>query len=180
MGHTKANPSLFSCLDRRLVGEPYFVLMARDPEFGPVVHAWARLRDAAIKAGDRPAADLAQVIEAHECAAEGVAWRAANLYAWRGRVELSADCYDRLMPDEPYFELLARDPAFALLVHGWANVRESAIRSGDRPHEDGGLVADARALAEQGAVWRAANLYAWRAEQPRTGLDDGPLLAAAR
>src|SRR5579864_1431020 len=83
MGHTKANPSIFSCLDQALPEEPYFELLARDPSFGKFVRAWADEREAAIRAGDRPESDHAKVAEARDCAEEGERWRRDNLYAWR-------------------------------------------------------------------------------------------------
>jgi hypothetical protein len=64
-------------------GEPYFELLARDPSFGKFVRAWADEREAAIRAGDRPDADRAQVDEARMLASEGEDWRRANLYEWR-------------------------------------------------------------------------------------------------
>jgi hypothetical protein len=78
-----AKRGLFSCLDRAMEGEPVFELLARDPSFGKFVRAWADEREAAIRAGDRPEADMAQVDEARTLAAEGEAWRRDNLYAWR-------------------------------------------------------------------------------------------------
>jgi hypothetical protein len=74
---------LFSCLDRAMDGEPVFELLARDPSFGKFVRAWADEREAAIRSGDRPEVDSAQVEEARALAAEGEAWRRENLYEWR-------------------------------------------------------------------------------------------------
>ena len=68
----------------------------------------------------------------------------------------------RAMDDEPVFELLARDPTFAKYVSLWADEREAAIDCGERPESDRDQVAEARACAESGAVWRRENLYKWR------------------
>jgi hypothetical protein len=71
-------------------------------------------------------------------------------------------CAERAMPDEPVFELLARDPSFATLVRAWADEREAAIMCGDRPVTDVDQVREARACADAGENWRRDNLYAWR------------------
>jgi hypothetical protein len=71
-------------------------------------------------------------------------------------------CLDRAMPDEPVFELLARDPSFGKFVRAWADEREAAIRSGDRPEVDAAQVEEARAVAAEGEAWRRENLYEWR------------------
>lgn len=76
-------------------------------------------------------------------------------------------CADRAMPDEPVFELLARDPSFAKFVRAWADEREAAIRCGERPAWDMEQVSEARACAAAGEAWRRENLYTWRAE-PKT------------
>ena len=80
---TKNNPSLFSCADRALPDEPVFELLARDPSFAKLLRLWADEREAAIRCGDRPPADIEQVREARVCADLGEQWRRAHLYEWR-------------------------------------------------------------------------------------------------
>ena len=72
-------------------------------------------------------------------------------------------CLQSAMPDEPVFELLARDPSFGRLVRAWADERERAIDAGDRPEGDRLQVKDAREMAAAGEAWRRENLYSWRA-----------------
>lgn len=72
------------------------------------------------------------------------------------------DCYDRALPDEPRFTLLARDPDFARLVTAWAERRARDIECGDRPISDSALVHEAHVLAKVGAVWRRTNMGRWR------------------
>jgi hypothetical protein len=167
MGHTKANPSLFTCLDNAMPGEPTFELLARDPHFPKMVRAWADEREAAILAEDRPHTDYGKVHEARDCAADGERWRAANLYAWRNRPWSEGMSWlDVALDDEPFFPLLARDPSFPQLVRAWADEREAAIEAGDRPRRDMGKVIGARVKAGLGELWRAENLYAWRNQTP--------------
>jgi len=71
-------------------------------------------------------------------------------------------CLDRALPDEPVFELLARDPSFGRMVRAWADEREKAVMCGDRPHEDLDQCREARAIADDGENWRRENLYKWR------------------
>jgi hypothetical protein len=75
-------------------------------------------------------------------------------------------CADRALPDEPVFELLARDPSFAKLVRAWADEREAAVLCGDRPASDMDQVNEARHCAVIGENWRREHLYAWRPTAP--------------
>ena len=70
--------------------------------------------------------------------------------------------FDHALDGEPIFELLARDPSFGKFVRAWADEREAAIRSGDRPESDAARVEEARAIAADGEAWRRDNLYEWR------------------
>lgn len=78
------------------------------------------------------------------------------------------DCYEKALPDEPVFVVLARDPEFARLVRNWAESRSRAIACGDRPETDGGMVLEAYDVATRGERWRKENNGAWReVAQPR-------------
>jgi hypothetical protein len=74
------------------------------------------------------------------------------------------DCYQRALPDEPTFTLLARDPDFFRLVKKWAKRRMKAIQCGDRPQADYALVGEAEKCAWEGQRWRVENLGKWRKE----------------
>jgi hypothetical protein len=72
------------------------------------------------------------------------------------------DCYDKALPDEPMFVLLARDPDFARLIHLWCERRNHDINAGERPVTDRALIIEAYACAADGAKWRRDNLGKWR------------------
>lgn len=72
------------------------------------------------------------------------------------------DCYNKALPDEPTFTLLARDPMFATYIRMWADQRELAIQCGDRPPEDMDMVIEARRCASDGETWRKVNNGKWR------------------
>lgn len=72
------------------------------------------------------------------------------------------DCYQKALPDEPLFTLLARDPDFERLVNEWANRRVGAVRCGDRPKTDMPMVEEAWYCAINGAEWRKSNNGIWR------------------
>jgi hypothetical protein len=80
---TKENPGRYDCYTNALPDEPMFVLLARDPEFGRLVKQWADRRQQDIECGDRPLSDLDLVIEARQCAHNGIEWRRANFGKWR-------------------------------------------------------------------------------------------------
>lgn len=65
-----------------MTGEPTFTLLARDPQFKPLIDQWVALREAAIRCGDRPSADLVQLESARKIAADGADWRLKNNGAW--------------------------------------------------------------------------------------------------
>lgn len=67
----------------RMAGEPYFVLMARDPDFAPLIQMWVNRREADIRCGNRPGTDIEQVTNAKVILATGAAWRLKNNGAWR-------------------------------------------------------------------------------------------------
>lgn len=80
---TKRNPGAFDCYAHALPDEPMFILLARDPSAPFLVRAWAERREADVRAGNRPATDLAMVAEAEECAAQMSEWRTRNDGKWR-------------------------------------------------------------------------------------------------
>lgn len=59
------------------------------------------------------------------------------------------DCYEKAMPDEPMFVLLARDPLAPILVNLWADL--TAARG--KPDK----TAEARACADAMVQWKNAN-----------------------
>lgn len=73
-----------------------------------------------------------------------------------------SDCFERAMPGEPTFTLLARDPHAPDVVLDWAFRRECAIRRGEKPRSDMERVAEAQALARQMREWRRENLNTWQ------------------
>lgn len=72
------------------------------------------------------------------------------------------DCYERALPDEPMFVLLARDPLFEEFVEQWAHRRSYAIQCGERPASDQAVVDEALRCAAEGARWRRQNNGRWR------------------
>lgn len=72
------------------------------------------------------------------------------------------DCYEKALPNEPRFTLLARDPDFARLVRKWTKRRVADIQAGERPDSDYGLIGEAEALATNGARWRREHMGEWR------------------
>jgi hypothetical protein len=72
------------------------------------------------------------------------------------------DCYDKALPDEPVFVLLARDPSFYDLVMEWAQRRREAVTKGDKPASDMAAANEAAKCALAGREWRRANDGAWR------------------
>lgn len=75
------------------------------------------------------------------------------------------NCYEKALPDEPMFTLLARDPCFFEHVNKWANDRLQAIRCGERPESDMEIVEEAWKIAVQGEKWRKDAKGKWR--QPK-------------
>jgi hypothetical protein len=71
------------CHANALADEPMFILLARDPQFYPLVMAWSRRRRDQIRCGERPEADLPLVYEAEACAINGAGWRKENDGRWR-------------------------------------------------------------------------------------------------
>ncbi len=61
---TKNNPGDFDCYANAAPNEPMFILLGRDPHAGDAVRLWARDREMLIKKGEKPASDMAMVIEA--------------------------------------------------------------------------------------------------------------------
>lgn len=74
------------------------------------------------------------------------------------------DYHDKLLPDEPFFLLSARDPHFARIVEAWAKDRREDMRVGLRPTVDMAQVIEAEKIAAEGADWRRMNNGKWRIE----------------
>lgn len=72
------------------------------------------------------------------------------------------DCYERAMPDEPMFTLLARDPSAPGLLRTWAEMRQLDIHVGRRPPSDRTLVTEAMKCATEMEEWRLENDGKWR------------------
>lgn len=75
------------------------------------------------------------------------------------------DCYEKALPDEPLFVLLARDPYAPYLLDCWANLRQQEIEEGERPKEDEEAVLEAKRCAQDMRSWRKANDGRWRQQQ---------------
>jgi len=82
---TKNNPAQFDCYANALPDEPMFILLARDPQAPSLLETWASDRAGQIKAGLRPASDMAMVEEARQCANAMRDWRHTNNGKWRIR-----------------------------------------------------------------------------------------------
>lgn len=94
---TPTNPGRHDCLAHALPGEPYFVLLARDPLAGHLVSIWSKLRMGAdIEAAQAVfrhlcvlaerywlEPDAEKAAEALDCAMAMIAWRKANDGRWR-------------------------------------------------------------------------------------------------
>lgn len=74
---TKSTATADECYNRLEPDEPYFCLMARDPDFEVMVRTWALHRRMQISSGARTnnADENKQIAEALNCAQEGKAWR---------------------------------------------------------------------------------------------------------
>lgn len=72
------------------------------------------------------------------------------------------DCYANALSDEPMFILLARDPTAPAIVREWAELREAAIETGNRPRSDMAMVVEARDCALQMETWRREHNGEWR------------------
>jgi hypothetical protein len=72
------------------------------------------------------------------------------------------DCYEKALPDEPMFVLLARDPDMPRLIREWAYRRTKAIDDGERPETDRVLVDEAYHCAYDAIEWRKVNDGKWR------------------
>jgi len=72
------------------------------------------------------------------------------------------DCYDKALPDEPMFVLLARDPFAPTVLRWWAAQREDDIDAHIRPESDNAMVQEARKCADEMESWRKVNNGAWR------------------
>lgn len=103
-------------------------------------------------------------------------------------------CFQRALPDEPLFTLLARDPDAPRLIRLWADKREATSKPEavwdpygadptkaaaglldtrgvwvEQPHPDADQIAHARYVAARMEVWRHENDGKWR--EPRSQRD---------
>lgn len=76
------------------------------------------------------------------------------------------DAYDKALPDEPMFTLLARDASAPDMVRQWAYEREREVAQKRRPEADLAMVAEARRCANAMVRWRQDNFGAWRQDAP--------------
>lgn len=76
------------------------------------------------------------------------------------------DCYEKALPDEPMFTLLARDPDAFRVVEFWAQLREKGIALGTYPRSDCKLVDEAYRCSREMRKWRNENDGKWRAPTP--------------
>jgi len=65
---TKNNPGRYDCYANADPDEPIFVLLGRDRDAPNAVRQWAYDRGQAISRGEKPAEDMAMVVEARACA----------------------------------------------------------------------------------------------------------------
>lgn len=65
-------------------------------------------------------------------------------------------CYEAALPDEPFFTILARDPAGPATLRFWAQQREYLGKT--ETADDRDRIADAQRDAEEMQTWRSANL----------------------
>jgi hypothetical protein len=77
------------------------------------------------------------------------------------------DCYSKLLPDEPFFVLVARDLFAPAAVHAWCDQRELHIRRGflgDKRLfvEEIRQLAVARECADEMPKWRRTHMGLWR------------------
>jgi hypothetical protein len=66
-----------------MFGEPSFTLLARDPMFSVLIDQWVARREADMRCGLTPAADLDQVVDAKIVSAAGADWRCRHRHEWR-------------------------------------------------------------------------------------------------
>jgi len=72
------------------------------------------------------------------------------------------DCYNKALPSEPMFTLLARDSSAPGIVRAWATLRMDEIGEHARPMSDMAVVTEAMQLADDMEAWRRNNNGAWR------------------
>ncbi len=72
------------------------------------------------------------------------------------------NCYANLLPDEPYFVLMGRDPSAPSLIEIWSQERYSQIAGGFRSASDVHKITAARQCAADMKGWRVANDGRWR------------------
>lgn len=90
---TKLTAGNDDCYARLEPDEPYFCLMARDPDFSLVIRQWAFNRRLQIESGVRPDTkeNNEQISQALECAQDGKSWRDG----WMLKKELAGMEFDR-------------------------------------------------------------------------------------
>lgn len=75
------------------------------------------------------------------------------------------DCYNKALPDEPMFTLLARDTSAPQILRLWADVRRSEITRGERNEDDLMMCREADECADEMEEWRKINDGTWRAAE---------------
>lgn len=111
---TKNNPGAFDCYRNALPDEPFFVLLARDPQAPTLVRHWAQLRSVQINQGRQPNTDSELVREALELACSMEQWRGANDGRWRTEKAPPSINADLLAACKAQHEAI--DRLFALLI----------------------------------------------------------------
>lgn len=69
--------------NRRMEGEPVFVLLGRDPNAPSVIRKWARDRAELVAVGQSTPDNARQILAAYELASIMEKWRAEHFGEWR-------------------------------------------------------------------------------------------------
>lgn len=71
-------------------------------------------------------------------------------------------CYEKALPNEQMFILLARDPDAPSVVRFWTELRLRRIREGSAPIGDTIIATEALGCATLMEEWRNDNMGTWR------------------
>lgn len=77
------------------------------------------------------------------------------------------DCYDKALPDEPYFCLLARDPLAPMLLRLWADQRRHDVLAGEYDKDDLRMCTEAELTADEMVAWRKIAAGIWKIPEER-------------